>query len=90
MHPEPDSISGIDLYIGKPNIDQHENVGYSDYAQLHGPFDRIPELFMICDMNGKGLKLRDVRTEMSVKIRAQKSRFFNYVYLSAYDKETSK
>ena len=88
MHPEPDH--GLDLHIGKPYIEEHEIVGYSDYAALHGPFDTTPELFMLCDMKGNGLKLRDVRNEMSVKIRAQRSHFFNYVYLSAYDDETSK
>ena len=89
MHPEPESGTGIDLFIGNPFIQKHEIVGYSDYARLHGPFDRTIELFMICDMKGNGLRLRDVRTEMSVKIKAQKSHFFNYVYLSAYDDETS-
>ena len=41
-------------------------------------------------MKGNGLKLKDVRDGMSVKIRAQKSHFFNYVYLSANCKGTSK
>ena len=68
-------------YIGEPYIDKNKHVGYADHAQLNAP----PQLFMICDMNGKGLKLRDVRTEMSVKIMAQKSHFFNFKYLSADD-----
>ena len=60
------------------NID----VGYADFAKL----DYSPQLFMICDMTGRGLKLKDVRNEMSVKIMAQKSHFFNYKYLSGqYD-----
>ena len=89
MHPEWDPISGMDLQIGKPNILKHEIVGYSDYASLNGPLDRTPELFMICDMEGNGLKLRDVTTEMSVKIMAQKSHFFNFKYLSADDDDVT-
>ena len=69
--------------IGEPYIDTNKNVGYADHAQV-GPAAE-PQLFMICDMKGKGLKLRDVRTEMSVKIMAQKSHFFNFKYLSADD-----
>ena len=67
--------------IGKPGIDKNKNVGYSDYATLDEASS--PQLFMICDKEGKGLKLKDVRTDMTVKIMAQKSHFFNFKYLSA-------
>ena len=69
--------------IGEPVVDKNKNVGYLDYATLSHSSE--PQLFMICDMKGKGLKLRDVRYEMSVKIMAQKSHFFHYKYLSADD-----
>jgi len=72
---------GNRAYIGQPYIDTNENVGYADNAQINDP----PELFMICDKTGNGLKLRDVRNEMVVKIMAQKSHFFNFKYLSADD-----
>ena len=72
---------GNRAYIGQPYIDTNENVGYADNAQINDP----PELFMICDKTGKGLKLRDVTNEMVVKIMAQKSHFFNFKYLSADD-----
>ena len=65
--------------IGEPEIYTNKHVGYADHAALNSP----PELFMICDMKGNGLKLRDVRTEMFVKIMAQKSHFFSFKYLSA-------
>ena len=67
--------------LGKPEIDTNKHVGYADQPYIGSP----PELFMICDMKGNGLKLRDVTTEMSVKIMAQKSHFFNFKYLSADD-----
>ena len=67
--------------LGEPEIFTNKHVGYADVAALNSP----PELFMICDMKGKGLKLRDVRNAMSVKIMAQKSHFFNFKYLSADD-----
>jgi len=67
--------------IGEPGIDKNKNVGYSDYATLDEASS--PQLFMICDKEGKGLKLKDVRTDMTVKIMAQKSHFFNFKYLSA-------
>ena len=69
--------------LGRPEIDTNNHVGYADVPYI-GP-ESETELFMICDMKGKGLKLRDVRNEMSVKIMAQKSHFFNFKYLSADD-----
>ena len=67
--------------LGKPEIHTNKHVGYADQPYIGSP----PELFMICDMKGNGLKLRDVTTDMSVKIMAQKSHFFNFKYLSADD-----
>ena len=74
---------GNRAYIGEPYIDTNKNVGYADHAQIGPNAER--QLFMICDMTGRGLKLKDVRNEMSVKIMAQKSHFFNFNYLSADD-----
>ena len=80
MHPDK-SIGKSNHFIGKPRIENNRYGDYSDYAVL----DVDPELFMITDMKGKGLKLRDVENKMSVKIRAQKSHFVDHVYLSACD-----
>ena len=83
----PDKLIGISSYfIGLPRISKNGYGEYSDYAVL----DKAPELFMITDMNGNGLKLRDVEKVMSVKIRAKKSHFVDHVYLSAYEDEDGK
>ena len=83
---------GNRTYIGEPLILDHMNidVGYADFTKFAiQTYDQPPQLFMICDMKGMGLKLKDVRNEMSVKIMAQKSHFFNYNYLyGAYDDST--
>lgn len=44
--------------------------------------DKFPGEHMICDMNGNGLKLSDLKDGMSVKIRAKNIYFPGYEYLS--------
>ena len=80
MYPEK-LIDNSNYFIGKPRISNNGYGDYLDYAVL----DVVPELFMITDKNGNGLKLRDVEDEMSVKIRAKKSHFVDHVYLSSND-----
>ena len=63
------------MYIGNPVVMGSPRCD-------RGIMDKFPVEHMICDMNGNGLKLSEIKSGMSVKIRAKYSYFPGYEYLS--------
>ena len=53
-----------------------DDEGLEKYHEQH-----IPGLHMICDMNGYGLKWKDVKSGMIVKIRGKRMNYDGWEYL---------
>ena len=64
------------MFIGNPRV-----MGSPRWDR--GIMDKFPGEHMICDMNGNGLKLSDLKDGMSVKIRARNIYFPGYEYFNS-------
>ena len=82
-----------DEYIGNPVVSgvPPYDTGIMDVWGFEN-YDKnekfMPGLHMICDLNGNGLKLNDVKEGMTVKIKGKRMHYdgFEYLYGSANSK----
>ena len=74
-------------HIGNPQVSKGWDRGYfvDTECTINNSRDMSPGEHTICDINGNSLKLRDVTSDMFVKIRAKNVHWGGYEYLYTAD-----